>query len=101
MPQVVVQRDAAGESEQAMFIDALDGIEQSFATRGLSDATVLTDSGFHSEANVEHLFDRGIVDVLRQPRRTSPNRAAKLRLWTCVVVAQYRRHARPIRRRSS
>ncbi len=58
--QVVVQAEAAGESEQSMLVDALDGIAGNLKKRALAQATVLADSGFHSEANVHHLFGRGI-----------------------------------------
>ena len=58
--QVVVQASASDEAEQTVFIKALEELSETFDSHALAKATVLSDSGFHSEKNVQYLFDQGI-----------------------------------------
>ena len=66
--QVVVQASAAGETEQSMLVEALQAIESTFEKPVLSSVTVLTDSGFHSDANVRYLFEHGIDGYIADVR---------------------------------
>ena len=64
--QVVVHAQAFGEGqEHDALVPMLEGTREQFeqvqpAPDILSQATVVTDSGFHTEANVQYLYDEGI-----------------------------------------
>ena len=85
--QVVVHAAAYGEAqEHGLFIPMLEGTRETFRAIGektdvLKKVAVTADAGFHSEANVGYVFDRGIdgyvADTLfrkRDPRFASAER---------------------------
>lgn len=91
--QVVVHAQAYGEAqEHGLLIPMLEGVRENFRALGAEDVldrvAVAADSGFHSEANVQYLFETGVdgylADTLfrkRDPRfatahRHVPTRAA-------------------------
>ena len=84
--QVVVHAQAYGEAqEHGLLIPMLEGVRENFQALGseavLDQVVVAADSGFHSEANVRYLFERGIdgylADTLfrkRDPRFATAHR---------------------------
>ena len=86
--QVIVFAQAYGQGqEQNLLLPVVEGIEQGLSAlgggRGLSRATVLADSGFHSEGNLQQLHERGVTALIADHQ-------LRQRDWRFAEVEKYR-----------